>query len=90
MALGVLLLEGRDVIVMAERQADIVDTVQQPVLVEGIDFEAVVLLVRPRYRLRLQAESNLGPGDSRNCRRSVLQSSSDRRTGRMPCLVQLL
>src|SRR6185503_7485150 len=56
-------LEGADLVRVAQRKADLVETVQQAVLAEGVDVEAEFLrAIRRRHRLAFQVDRQLEPG----------------------------
>src|SRR5689334_5212215 len=59
-------LEGADLVRVAQREADLVETVQQAVLAEIVDVEAEFLrAVAGRYRLRLEIDDQTESGESR-------------------------
>src|SRR5690606_29217748 len=59
LGLTMLFLEGPDGIGVLQRQADIIQTVEQAVLAERIDLEAVDLAVGAGNRLLLQIHGQL-------------------------------
>src|SRR5579884_4074664 len=54
-----LLFKGRDLVVMAERPADVIETLQQGVLTEVVDVEMNLATIGLRQRLRREIDMQL-------------------------------
>ena len=84
-------LERGDLVRMVERQADVVEAVQQAVLAERLDLERVLQAVAVRDRLVLEVDASArSPGSPFAQSAIVLHCSSGRRISSRPFFAELL
>jgi hypothetical protein len=82
-------LEGRDVVPVAERQRNRIDILQQALLAERIDLEPVCLAVGPTTICAARSIGMVAPGNSCSTTRMRATRSAGRRTGSTPLEKQL-
>ncbi len=84
------LLETGDGLGVHQRQADIVQTVEQAMLAERIDFKAQDLAIRAGHGLRLQIDTQLITGLGFHLLEQLIDVFLDRMIGNKPFLKLLL